>query len=109
MYSISSATEQKITDLAGNTVSAVMDDAAAATMTVETPFTSETYMYGEQAVAVYLAKDDYYFPEDYQATVTGGSGTLDITRVNAKEIFRFHCLQQMHGEHRMLLLGLTVG
>ena len=63
-----------------------MDDAAAATMTVETPFTSETYMYGEHAVAVYLAKDDYYFPEDYQATVTGGSGTLDITRVNAKEI-----------------------
>ncbi len=86
VYSISSATEQKITDLAGNTVSAVMDDAAAATMTVETPFTSETYMYGEQAVAVYLAKDDYYFPEDFQATVTGGSGTLDITRVNAKEI-----------------------
>lgn len=86
VYSISSATEQKITDLAGNTVSAVMDDAAAATMTVETPFTSETYMYGEQAVAVYLAKDDYYFPADYQATVTGGSGTLDITRVNAKEI-----------------------
>lgn len=86
VYSISSATEQKITDLAGNTVSAVMDDTAAATMTVETPFTSETYMYGEQAVAVYLAKDDYYFPEDYQATVTGGSGTLDITRVNAKEI-----------------------
>lgn len=86
VYSISSATEQKITDLAGNTVSAVMDDAAAATMTVETPFTSETYMYGEQAVAVYLAKDDYYFPEDYQATVTGGSGSLDITRVNAKEI-----------------------
>lgn len=86
VYSISSATEQKITDLAGNTVSAVMDDAAAATMTVETPFTSETYMYGEQAVAVYLAKDDYYFPEDYQATVTGGSGILDITRVNAKEI-----------------------
>lgn len=86
VYSISSATEQKITDLAGNTVSAVMDDAAAATMTVETPFTSETYMYGEQAVAVYLAKDDYYFPEDYQATVTGGSGTLDITRVNEKEI-----------------------
>lgn len=86
VYSISSATEQKITDLAGNTVSAVMDDAAAATMTVETPFTSETYMYGEQAVAVYLAKDDYYFPEDYQATVAGGSGTLDITRVNAKEI-----------------------
>ena len=86
VYSISSATEQKITDLAGNTVSAVMDDAAAATMTVETPFTSETYMYGEQAVAVYLAKDDYYFPEDYQATVTGGSGTLDITRVDAKEI-----------------------
>ena len=86
VYSISSATEQKITDLAGNTVSAVMDDAAAATMTVETPFTSETYMYGEQAVAVYLAKDDYYFPEDYQATVTGGSGTLDITQVNAKEI-----------------------
>lgn len=86
VYSISSATEQKITDLAGNTVSAVMDDAAAATMTVETPFTSETYMYGEQAVAVYLAKDDYYFPEDYQATVTGGSGTLDITRGNAKEI-----------------------
>lgn len=86
VYSISSATEQKITDLAGNTVSAVMDDAAAATMTVETPFTSETYMYGEQAVAVYLAKDDYYFPEDYQATVIGGSGTLDITRVNAKEI-----------------------
>ena len=86
VYSISSATEQKITDLAGNTVSAVMDDAAAATMTVETPFTSETNMYGEQAVAVYLAKDDYYFPEDYQATVTGGSGTLDITRVNAKEI-----------------------
>lgn len=86
VYSISSVTEQKITDLAGNTVSAVMDDAAAATMTVETPFTSETYMYGEQAVAVYLAKDDYYFPEDYQATVTGGSGTLDITRVNAKEI-----------------------
>ena len=86
VYSISSATEQKITDLAGNTVSAVMDDAAAATMTVETPFTSETYMYGEQAVAVYLAKDDYYFPDDYQATVTGGSGTLDITRVNAKEI-----------------------
>lgn len=86
VYSISSATEQKITDLAGNTVSAVMDDAAAATMTVETPFTSETYMYGEQAVAVYLAKDNYYFPEDYQATVTGGSGTLDITRVNAKEI-----------------------
>lgn len=86
VYSISSATEQKITDLAGNTVSAVMDDAAAATMTVETPFTSDTYMYGEQAVAVYLAKDDYYFPEDYQATVTGGSGTLDITRVNAKEI-----------------------
>lgn len=85
-YSISSATEQKITDLAGNTVSAVMDDVAAATMTVETPFPSETYMYGEQAVAVYLAKDDYYFPEDYQATVTGGSGTLDITRVNAKEI-----------------------
>ena len=86
VYSISSATEQKITDLAGNTVSAVMDDAAAATMTVETPFTSETYMYGEQAVAVYLAKDDYYFPEDYQAMVTGGRGTLDITRVNAKEI-----------------------
>lgn len=86
VYSISSAIEQKITDLAGNTVSTVMDDAAAATMTVETPFTSETYMYGEQAVAVYLAKDDYYFPEDYQATVTGGSGTLDITRVNAKEI-----------------------
>lgn len=86
VYSISSATEQKITDLAGNTVRAVMDDAAAATMTVETPFTSETYMYGEQAVAVYLAKDDYYFPEDYQATVTGGNGTLDITRVNAKEI-----------------------
>ena len=86
VYSISSATEQKITDLAGNTVSTVMDDAAAATMTVETPFTSETYMYGEQAVAVYLAKDDYYFPEDYQATMTGGSGTLDITRVNAKEI-----------------------
>lgn len=86
VYSISSATEQKITDLAGNTVSAVMDDAAAATMTVETPFTSETYMYGEQATAVYKAKDDYYFPEDYQATVTGGSGTLDITRVNAKEI-----------------------
>ncbi|WP_440586971.1 hypothetical protein [Wujia sp.] len=86
VYSISSATEQKITDLAGNTVSTVMDDAAAATMTVETPFTSEIYMYGEQAVAVYLAKDDYYFPEDYQATVTGGSGTLDITRVNAKEI-----------------------
>ena len=86
VYSISSATEQKITDLAGNTVSTVMDDAAAATMTVETPFTSETYMYGEQAVAVYLAKDDYYFPEDYQATVTGGSVTLDITRVNAKEI-----------------------
>lgn len=86
VYSISSATEQKITDLAGNTVSTVMDDAAAATMTVETPFTSETYMYGEQAVAVYLAKDDYYFPEDYQATVTGGSGTLDITQVNAKEI-----------------------
>lgn len=56
MYSISSATEQKITDLAGNTVSTVMDDAAAATMTVETPFTSETYMYGEQAVAVYLAR-----------------------------------------------------
>lgn len=86
VYSISSATEQKITDLAGNTVSTVMDDAAAATMTVETPFTSEIYMYGEQAVAVYLAKDDYYFAEDYQATVTGGSGTLDITRVNAKEI-----------------------
>ena len=85
-YSISSATEQKITDLAGNTVSAVMDDVAAATMTVETPFPSETYMYGEQATAVYKAIDDYYFPEDYQATVTGGSGTLDITRVNAKEI-----------------------
>ena len=86
VYSISSATEQKITDLAGNTVRDMMDDAAAATMTVESPFTSETYMYGEQAVAVYLAKDDYYFPEDYQATVTGGSGTLDITRVNAKKI-----------------------
>lgn len=86
VYSISSATEQKITELAGNTVKDMMDDAAAATMTVEAPFTSETYMYGEQAVAVYLAKDDYYFPEDYQATVTGGSGTLDITRVNAKEI-----------------------
>ena len=86
VYSISSATEQKITELAGNTVKDMMDDAAAATMTVETPFTSETYRYGEQAVAVYLAKDDYYFPEDYQATVTGGSGTLDITRVNAKEI-----------------------
>ena len=86
VYSISAATEQKITELAGNTVRAMMDDAAAATMTVETPFTSEAYMYGEQAVAVYLAKDDYYFPEDYQATVTGGSGTLDITRVNAKEI-----------------------
>lgn len=86
VYSISSATEQKITELAGNTVKDMMDDAATATMTVETPFTSETYMYGEQAVAVYLAKDDYYFPEDYQATVTGGSGTLDITRVNAKEI-----------------------
>lgn len=53
--------------------------------------------------------------------MTGGSGTLDITRVNAKEIklaytfadekriFRFHCLQQMHGEHRMLLPDLTVG
>lgn len=86
VYSISSATEQKITELAGNTVRAMMDDAAAATMTVETPFTSEAYMYGEQAAAVYLAKDDYYFPEDYQATVTVGSGTLDITRVNAKEI-----------------------
>lgn len=86
VYSISSATEQKITELAGNTVRAMMNDAAAATMTVETPFTSETYMYGEQAAAVYLAKDDYYFPEDYQATVTVGSGTLDITRVNAKEI-----------------------
>lgn len=85
-YSISSATEQKITDLAGNTVRAVMDDAAAATMTVETPFTSETYMYGEQAVAVYQAKDDYYFPEDYTVTVTVGSGTLNITRVNAKKI-----------------------
>ena len=86
VYSISSATEQKITELAGNTVSAVMDDAAAATMTVETPFTSETYMYGEQAAAVYLAKDDYYFPENYQATVTVGSGKLDIMRVNAKKI-----------------------
>ena len=86
VYSISSATEQKITELAGNTVRAMMDDAAAATMTVETPFTSEAYMDGEQAAAVYLAKDDYYFPEDYQATVTVGSGTLDITRVNAKEI-----------------------
>lgn len=85
-YSISSATEQKITDLAGNTVSAVMDDVAAATMTVETPFPSETYMYGEQVTAVYKANDDYYFPENYTATVTGGSGTLDITRVNAKEI-----------------------
>lgn len=85
-YSISSATEQKITDLAGNTVSAVMDDVAAATMTVETPFPSETYMYGEQATAVYKANDDYYFPENYTATVTVGSGTLDITRVNAKKI-----------------------
>ena len=85
-YSISSATEQKITDLAGNTVSTVMDDAAAATMTVETPFPSETYMYGEQATAVYKANDDYYFPENYTATVTVGSGTLDITRVNAKKI-----------------------
>lgn len=86
VYSISSATEQKITDLAGNTVSAVMDDVAAATMTVETPFPSETYMYGEQATAVYKANDDYYFPENYTATVTVGSGTLDITRVNAKKI-----------------------
>lgn len=86
VYSISSATEQKITELAGNTVRDMMDDAAAATMTVQTPFTSETYMYGEQAAAVYLAKDDYYFPENYQATVTVGSGTLDITRVNAKKI-----------------------
>lgn len=85
-YSISSATEQKITDLAGNTVSAVMDDVAAATMTVETPFPSETYMYGEQATAVYKANDDYYFPENYTATVTVGSGTLDITRVDAKKI-----------------------
>lgn len=83
-YSISSATEQKITELAGNTVKAVMDDAA--TMTAETPFTLETYMYGEQATAVYMANDDYYFPEDYTATVTVGSGTLDITRVNAKKI-----------------------
>ena len=83
-YSISSATEQKITELAGNTVKAVMDDAA--TMTAETPFTSETYMYGEQATAVYMANDDYYFPENYTATVTVGSGTLDITRVNAKKI-----------------------
>lgn len=86
VYSISSATEQKITELAGNTVRDMMDDEAAATMTVETPFTSETYMYGEQAAAVYLAKDDYYFPEDYQATVTVGSGKLDIMRVNAKKI-----------------------
>ena len=85
-YSISSATEQKITDLAGNTVSAVMDDVATATMTAETPFPSETYMYGEQATAVYKANDDYYFPEDYTATVTVGSGTPNITRVNAKEI-----------------------
>lgn len=83
-YSISSATEQKITELAGNTVKAVMDDAA--TMTAETPFTLETYMYGEQATAVYMANDDYYFPEDYTATVTVGSGTPNITRVNAKEI-----------------------
>lgn len=83
-YSISSATEQKITELAGNTVKAVMDDAA--TMTAETPFTLETYMYGEQATAVYMANDDYYFPEDYTATVTVGSGTLDITRVDAKKI-----------------------
>lgn len=83
-YSISSATEQKITELAGNTVKAVMDDAA--TMTAETPFTSETYMYGEQATAVYMANDDYYFPENYTATKTVGSGTLDITRVNAKKI-----------------------
>lgn len=86
VYSISSATEQKITELAGNTVRDMMDDEAAATMTVETPFTSETYMYGEQAAAVYLAKDDYYFPENYQATVTVGSGKLDIMRVNAKKI-----------------------
>ena len=86
VYSISSATEQKITELAGNTVRDMMDDEAAATMTVETPFTSETYMYGEQAAAVYLAKDDYYFPEDYRATVTVGSGKLDIMRVNAKKI-----------------------
>ena len=85
-YSISAATEQKITDLAGNTVSAVMDDVAIATMTAETPFPSETYMYGEQATAVYKANDDYYFPEDYTATVTVGSGTPNITRVNAKEI-----------------------
>ena len=83
-YSISSATEQKITELAGNTVKAVMDDAA--TMTAETPFTLETYMYGEQATAVYMANDDYYFPEDYTAMVTVGSGTLDITRENAKKI-----------------------
>lgn len=83
-YSISSATEQKITELAGNTVKAVMDDAA--TMTAETPFTLETYMYGEQATAVYMANDDYYFPEDYTATVTVGSGTPNTTRVNAKEI-----------------------
>ena len=83
-YSISSATEQKITELAGNTVKAVMDDAA--TMTAETPFTLETYMYGEQATAVYMANDDYYFPEDYTATVTVGRGTLDITRINAKKI-----------------------
>ena len=86
VYNISSATEQKITELAGNTVKAVMDDVAAATMTVETPFPSKKYMYGEQAIAVYQANDDYYFPEDYTATVTVGSGTLNITRVNAKEI-----------------------
>lgn len=86
VYNISSATEQKITDLAGNTVRAVMDDVAAATMTAETPFPSKKYMYGEQATAVYQANDDYYFPEDYTATVTVGSGTPNITRVNAKEI-----------------------
>ena len=86
VYNISSATEQKITELAGNTVKAVMDDVAAATMTAETPFPSKKYMYGEQAIAVYQANDDYYFPEDYTATVTVGSGTPNITRVNAKEI-----------------------
>lgn len=86
-YLLEDGTNATISELAGHKITAVMQDTADETMEVSTAFpTDKKFLNGEQATAVYKAKDGYYFPTNYAVSKTQGNGTATVNRTDARTI-----------------------
>ena len=78
-YTLTEGTDQTLSDLKGNTISATLSDSA--TMTQTTAFLTGKFLNGQTVTANYTAKDGYYFPEEYGSAVTeDGEGDMAVTR-----------------------------